>query len=248
MKFPLIVLAFAIFFGCQEKQELTADAIVEKAVATACGGNCEYAEIDFIFRKVKYKSTRKDGSYQFERIFVDSLGTVRDVLKNDGFQRFLNDSLITIADTTALKYANSVNSVHYFAQLPYGLKAPAAQKQLLGDAIIHGEPYFEIGVSFLQEGGGTDFEDEFVYWIHKENFTVDYLAYNYQVEGGGIRFREAYNIREVEGIRFADYNNYKPARLGVPLTDLDQYFQEGNLTLLSKIETENVEVSLLSED
>jgi hypothetical protein len=144
----------------------------------------------------------------------------------------------------ATRYSNSVNSVHYFAQLPYGLNDNAVQKELLGEATINGNPYFEVGVTFKQEGGGTDFQDKFVYWIHKENYTVDYLAYSYETDGGGIRFREAYNVRYVDGIRFADYNNYKPESLEVSLTDLDALFAKGALKLLSKIETESIGVML----
>ena len=101
-----------------------------------------------------------------------------------------------------------------------------------------------MGVSFTEEGGGTDFDDTFVYWIHKENYTVDYLAYQYAVDDGGIRFREAYNPRIVNGIRFVDYNNYKPETLDIPLTELDAQFEKGVLKLLSKIETESVGVQL----
>lgn len=245
MKFLAIVVTIIILIGCQKKEELTADAIVDKAIMEACMANCSHAEIDFIFRKIQYKSIRNDGSFQFERTFIDSIGSVRDVLTNTGFERFRNDSLVTLPDSIASTYANSVNSVHYFVQIPFGLKDPAVQKQLLGDAVINNEPYFEIGVTFQKQGGGTDFEDKFVYWIHKEDYTVDYFAYSYKTDGGGIRFREAYNVRTVEGIRFADYNNYKTTDFTVRLTELDQLFQAGKLQLVSTIETENIRVSLL---
>lgn len=55
--------------------------------------------------------------------------------------------------------------------------------------------------------------------------------------------REAYNVRIIEGIRFVDYNNYKPESLEVSLTDLDELFKDGTLKLLSKIENEGVGVS-----
>ncbi len=245
MKSLSILLLTVILFSCQEKETLTANAIVDKTITEACGGNCDQAEINFVFRKVKYKSVREHGKYQLERNFIDSIGAVRDVVSNNGFKRFINDSLQQLADTTASKYAETVNSVHYFAQLPNGLNAPAAKKELLGEAKISGKEYYEIGVTFREEGGGTDFEDKFVYWINKETFHVDYLAYSYAVNGGGVRFREAYNPRVVEGIRFVDYNNYMPASLKIPLTDLDSLFQQNELELLSKIETENVEVTLL---
>jgi Family of unknown function (DUF6503) len=247
MKTLYILCLTLIFVACEEKETLTAETIIDKAISEACSGNCTSAELNFVFRKVRYKSVRENGSYRFERNIIDSTGNYLDILTNNGFQRYRNDTLQVLADTTAQKYAESVNSVHYFAQLPFGLHAPAAKKELLGEATIHNNKYYEIGVTFSEEGGGTDFEDKFVYWVNQETFHVDYLAYSYATNGGGIRFREAYNPRVVKGIRFVDYNNYKPARLDISLTKMDSLFLENELTLLSKIETENVQVTLLDK-
>ncbi len=245
MKFLTILCLALTLLSCAEKEEsLTAQGIVDKAIAATCGENCDYAMIDFTFRDRCYVSSRSNGNFKLERITSDSLGVTHDILSNDGFKRFINDTLITLADSTAAKYANSVNSVHYFARLPYGLNDGAVRKELLGESVIKGEPYYEVGVKFTEEGGGTDFQDEFVYWIHKTRFTVDYLAYSYETDGGGIRFREAYNERVVNGIRFVDYNNFKPESLDVKLTDLDEQFEKGSLKLVSKIETESVGVVL----
>ena len=243
--FTILFLLAITLISCQEKETpLTAQRIVDQAIQTSCNGLCEHATIDFTFRDRCYVSTRTNNKFTLERITADSTGVTHDVLSNNGFTRFKNDTLIQVADSMATRYANSVNSVHYFAQLPYGLNDTAAQKELLGEATIKGNTYFEVGVSFKEEGGGTDFQDKFVYWIHKENYTVDYLAYSYETDEGGIRFREAYNVRYVDGIRFADYNNYKPQSLEVALTDLDVLFEKGDLKLLSKIETESIGVML----
>ncbi|MDC8004940.1 deoxyribose-phosphate aldolase [Aureisphaera galaxeae] len=245
MKLLPILAITLLVIACNEKNtELTAQQIVDKSIVNACQGNCEHATIDFTFRDRRYVSKRDGGAYSLERIISDSTGVTHDVVTNDGFTRFKNDSLVKVPDSMVTRYSNSVNSVHYFAQLPFGLNAPAVNKKLLGEDIINGEPYYEVGVTFKEEGGGTDFEDEFVYWIHKDRFTVDYLAYSYATDGGGIRFREAYNPREVEGIRFVDYNNYKPNSKDIALTTLDSLFQSKELKLLSKIETENVGVRL----
>lgn len=244
MKYILLSFSFLVLACAEKNDDLRADVIVDMAIETACNGNCDHATMDFTFRDRCYVSKRNGGTYQFERIFSDSTGVTRDVLTNDTFSRYKNDVLVTLADSTATIYANSVNSVLYFAQLPFGLNTPAAKKELLGEALIKGEKYYEVGVRFSEEGGGTDFEDEFVYWINIETFTVDYLAYSYAVNGGGIRFREAYNIRTIEGIRFVDYNNYKPQSLEIQLTELDALFEKGDLKLLSKIETEAVAVVL----
>lgn len=246
MKFTNLIIVALLFFACKSpSKKLTSEEIVDKAIAAHCNNKCENSIIAFSFRNKHYKATKKGGEYQYERIFNDSIWTIRDVLTNDGFKRYVNDTHIELLDSIAKKYSNSVNSVHYFAQLPYGLNAPAAKKQLLGEASINGKEYYKIGVTFNEEGGGTDFDDKFVYWINKTDFSMDYLAYSYAVDGGGIRFREAYNKRIVNGITFLDYKNYKPETLNVALNDLDQLFKNDKLELVSKIEIENVKVELI---
>ncbi|WP_236002792.1 DUF6503 family protein [Luteirhabdus pelagi] len=240
-----LIIVIAFLFSCEEeKKQPTVDEIIATAIAEACSGNCEDATITFSFRDKDYRSERSNGRFQLERLFIDSIGRVRDVLNNEGFTRYVNDSVVTLVDSSERIFGDAVNSVHYFAQLPFGLNAGAAKKKLLGKDTIKGKPYYEIQVTFAEEGGGTDFEDEFLYWIHTEDFTVDYLAYRYHTEGGGIRFREAYNPRIIEGIRFVDYRNYKTDSLFIPLQQLDEKFEKGALPLLSTIETENVTVSL----
>jgi hypothetical protein len=57
-----------------------------------------------------------------------------------------------------------------------------------------------------------------------------------------MRFREAYNERFVNGIRFVDYNNYKPLNTEMTIFETDSLFESGNLKLLSKIELKNIKV------
>lgn len=248
MKHLSILLAAIIAISCQQQsKQPDAQAIVDKAIYAACNEHCELATIDFTFRDRCYVSKRKGGLYQLERITHDSTGITRDVLSNDGFERYHNGGLVSIADTMAAKYANSVNSVHYFSRLPYGLNASAARKVYMGERLLKGTAYHLIEVRFDQEGGGKDFDDVFVYWIRQDNYQLDYLAYSYATDGGGIRFREAFNPREVEGIRFVDYRNYKPVNLEVRLQDLDSLFLNGQLKLLSTIETEAVGVQLKAD-
>lgn len=245
MKFIHIIIFVSVVFSCKSSiKKRTAQDIVDNAIAAHCNGNCDKSAITFTFRGKQYKAIKNGGLFQYERLFTDGSQSIRDVLGNSGFKRFVNDTLVKLPDSVKTKYANSVNSVHYFAQLPYGLNAPAAKKELLGEATIKGKDYYEIGVTFTKEGGGTDFEDKFVYWINTTDFSMDYLAYSYAVDGGGIRFREAYNKRIVNGITFLDYKNYKPETLDVVLTDLDQFFEMDKLELVSKIEIESVVVSL----
>ena len=237
-------MAVLLFSSCsEEKKELTANEIIDKAIQNAGGNRYENAEIEFIFRKKEYKSKRQAGKFQLERVGLDSVGNrVRDILTNDGLERQINDTTTKLQDSLILPVGNSINSVHYFVHLPYGLNAPAANKKLIGKDSIAGREYYEIKVQFAEEGGGTDHEDEYLYWIDTQNFEVDYLAYNFDVNGGGIRFRKAFNHRIIEGIRFVDYENYKYEELSTPLHKLDSLYEKRELDLLSLIETKDVKV------
>ena len=251
MKILLIILIPVVLFSCKEVakvekiQSLTAEQIIDEAIDNSCQENCERAQIAFTFRDRTYKSTWNKGKYQLERTKIDGENTIQDIIPNEGLKRYINEIETVVNDTMITRISDGVNSVHYFAQLPFGLNNQAVQKKLIGEDSINNNNYYEIEVTFKEEGGGTDFDDVFVYWIHKQDFTVDYLAYRYAVNGGGIRFREAYNARVINGIRFVDYNNYKPESKEIMLSDLDRLFIKGKLKLVSKIETENITVSLL---
>ena len=244
MKKLLLVFLILLNFSCQEEENLTADEIVYRAIEAAGGERYERAKIDFIFRKRKFSSSRKDGLFEFSRTVEDSLGIIRDVLNNQGIKRFRDGKEVAVADTTASAVEEGVNSVHYFVQLPYGLQGEAVQKELVGTDTISGKEYYEIRVTFRKEGGGKDHEDIYMYWIEKEDYTVDYLAYRFFINEGGIRFRKAVNPRVVNGIRFVDYENYKTEALDTPLHQLDEIFMEKGLPKVSQIENEILSVEL----
>ena len=245
-KILLLVLVLTIF-ACKQtetKAPETAQQIIDLAIENACGGNCDTSVISFDFRDKAYQAVRLNGAYKYTRVSKDSLVTITDVLSNDGLKRYMDEVEVTVEDSLVTSISDGINSVFYFAQLPYGLNDKAVKKKLFDDIAINGEPYYSIKVSFAEDGGGTDFDDEFMYWIHKTNYTVDFLAYSYATNGGGIRFREAYNPRVVDGIRFVDYRNFKPMSLKSAIETLPRLFENKGLTLLSTIETENVTVSL----
>ncbi|WP_034887941.1 DUF6503 family protein [Gillisia sp. Hel_I_29] len=246
MKNLLLVLSLVLFISsCQDKkEEITAQEIIDKTIEKSGGANYKKATIEFKFREHTYKSVRNGGEYRLERTTVDSTGTFVDVLSNTGFERLRGDSLVKVQDSMALRIGSSVNSVHYFANLPYGLNDRAVNKQLAGETIIKGEPYYQLKITFQQDGGGEDHHDEFMYWIHKDNFTVDYLAYKFHGSERGIRFRVVYNPRVIEGIRFVDYENYSVEDFNIDLRDLGKMYENGALEFVSNIENENVQVQI----
>lgn len=245
MKNLILLATSLLLLNCSSKTE-DANLLVDKTIELAGGNNFNDVEIEFTFRDKEYGVKMKDGRYEYVRLFKDSLNLYRDVLSNDGFHREINGEKADIPDSMAVKYSNSVNSVIYFALLPKGLNDAAVNKTYLGAEKIKENDYHKIKVTFDKDGGGKDFEDKFIYWINKSDHKIDYLAYQYYTDGGGFRFREAYNERIVEGIRFVDYINYKPnANLQIELEQMGEAFKAGQLEELSRIELENVRVNKL---
>jgi hypothetical protein len=232
----------SVLIACQPNKP-TAVEIVNKSIQAHGGELYENSVIDFDFRSRHYKLERYHGQFIYHRIFTDSAETYHDILRNNSFERIVKDSIVALDDEWISRYSSSVNSVAYFALLPFGLNDPAVHKQLLSDEEIGGKWYYKIKVTFNQAGGGEDFEDVFVYWINKETFQMEYFGYSYLTDGGGIRFREAINSREVGGIIFSDYINYKGVDTDTDVEDLARKFSNDQLNKLSEIILENLVVS-----
>ncbi|MCL6265687.1 DUF6503 family protein [Flagellimonas myxillae] len=244
MKRAFFGLILLLTLSCKQEStpKLTVQEIVDKAIEASGGLMYKTHGTSFMFRDRKYISQRKEGKKVLQRItYLDSV-TIKDVKTNSGLTRYFNDTIVAIPDSIAFKYANSVNSVHYFARLPYGLNDKAVNKELLGEETLKDVAYYKVKITFDQEGGGKDFDDTYVYWFNKTTFKPDYLAYDYHTDGGGQRFREAYNERYVGGIRFVDYNNYKSKDKGTKLLEIGKLFEKGELALLSQIELSEIEV------
>ena len=241
-----IALAIVFLTSCkQENNILSAQEIIDASMLASGASKVGNSKITFDFRKKHYVATRNKGRFSLEKITTNSKGELKDVLSNNGFKRYQNETLVIVPDSMSTSYAGSVNSVHYFAVLPYGLNDPAVKKKLLKETTIKGEAYYKIEIRFSEDGGGEDFDDIFVYWVHKKNFNIDYLAYSFHVNGGGKRFRQATNERVVHGIRFVDYNNYKPTNATTSLDNLDVAFENKRLEKISEIALINVKVQSL---
>jgi hypothetical protein len=243
MKKILGICLLLILTGCKERSAPDVDAqrIVDLAIEASGGERYQYSHIKFTFRDRKYSAYRENGQRVLKRVTETDTARIEDVISGSSFTRTVDGVMQQLADTTVQKLSEAVNSVHYFAALPRGLNDAAVNKTYLGLATIGDSQYHKIKVTFDQEGGGTDFEDIFVYWFSTETYLPDFLAYEYHTNGGGMRFREAYNQRMVGGIRFVDYRNFKYEGK-LPVTSLDRLYTEGELELLSLVELKDIEV------
>lgn len=238
-------LLFAVFFflSCKpSKKELSAQQIIDQSMIAYAVDKVNSSIISFDFRDKNYTATRNKGLFSLVRNF----DSITDVLSNKGFQRFIHDKPVEISDSLATVYSNSVNSVHYFSVLPFGLNDKAVHKKQLPSVTIKGKEYYKIEITFSENGGGEDFEDVFIYWIDNESFLIDYMAYSYQTNGGGKRFRTKTNQQIVNGILFANYYNYKPKDINLKLVAIDKAFEENRLEKVSEIVLENISVKLLN--
>lgn len=237
----LLTFVFVVV-SCKEQVQdtLSAQEIVDRSISVSGGEQYGTNDIFYKFRNYQYASEWKNSGRILKRIGLTDSTKVVDVKSTQGFKRFLNDSLVPLKDSIANLYSNSVNSVHYFAYLPYGLNDRAVNKELLGEVTIRDKEYYKVKVTFDRQGGGKDYEDIYLYWFNKETFKPDYLAYKFYVDGGGIRFRAAYNERFVGGIRFVDYENYGASLDWTSFYDVEVLYERNKLKLLSKIVLEDI--------
>ena len=242
VKFSLGISIMLSIVSCV--QEPNAQELIDKTIEVAGGDAYSGSLIEFDFRKVHYKGRKNADGFKMSRLFYKDTSKVYDAMTADVFIRTINDVNVSLEDSTISKYRNSINSVFYFALLPFGLNDAAVQKKYLDQVTIHEKEYYKIEVTFMQEGGGVDFEDVYVYWINTETNKIDFLAYSFEVNGGGLRFREAYNERYVNGIRFVDYVNYKVDPNQTDVYGLDKQYQENQLEEISRIELEEINVQL----
>ena len=244
MRIGVIIFCLVLVCACRDhRTKLSAQEIVDKSIEVSGGDRYVKNEISFDFRTAKYTATPLGNQKILKRRMLTDTTEILDVKSPDKFQRFVNDSLVVLSDSVARVYANAVNSVHYFAYLPFGLNDRAVQKRHLGMVTIGAYDYYKIEVTFNEIGGGDDFDDTYIYWFNAETFKPDYLAYEFHVDGGGQRFRAAFNESAVGGIRFVDYKNYKNTNLEIPIYGIDSLYLNDNLELLSKIKLENIKVT-----
>lgn len=242
----LIVLLFFVVSCKPIDNGVDAQKVIDNSINKSNLQVIENSNLSFSFRKNNYIAKRNNGNYEFQKISKKDSVIIKDVLSNEGVKRYVNDSLIQLSEKDKKGFGDSVNSVHYFAVLPYGLNAPAARKKMLEPVIIKGKTYYKVQVTFSEEDGGTDFDDVFIYWFAKEDFKLTYLAYKYHTNGGGVRFRDVKKENLVNGIRFVDYNNYKPLDKNIDFYTIDKLYEDDKLKKISEIVLNNIEIKELN--
>ncbi len=246
-----LLVAFVLFASACTAPDPPGDAhaqhLIDEAIAAHGGTAYDETEIAFTFRGERYTARLNGGTFTYTRAFEDSTGAVVDVLDAGEVRRTVNGEAVPLGEAEQAAILTTVNSVPYFVLLPYRLRDAAVVATYAGPEVLDGEPYERVAVSFRQEGGGPDFEDQYLYWFHRDRHTMDYLAYTFSPDDTPYqsRFRVAFDPRTVGGIRFADYHNLAAphAVLEGDLTRYGALYEAGRLDSISVIRTEDVAVS-----
>lgn len=245
-KFWLISVIGLVLSACSssdKKENLEVSNIIQRAIDSSGTSKFEKAIVQFQFREKTYRSIPTCEGLKLQREFKTDSAIIKDELHQGKFTRTKDETFVSVQDSLANLYAESINSVHYFVQLPFRLNDEAVQKSLIGMETDENKEYYKIKVSFQEEGGGEDFEDVYYYWIDSKTFQIVYLAYSFKVNGGGIRFRKAIDQQKVNGIQFLGYENYKPDFENAKVENALADFLAGKYVLLSTIENTDVLVN-----
>ena len=201
------------------------------AAAIKAHGGSKYNQAHYSFEGVSY-------TYEMQE-FNDEGKKLNHTLKDGNYELTIDGKKAEISEKEWNNNKNALNSVIYFVQIPHKLNDPAVNADYKGQSIIKDTAYQLVVITFDEENGGKDYQDEYLYWINENTHEIDYLAYSFIENDGGTRFRKAINKRKIDGILFQDYINYKGEK-GMDLYLFAEEYEKGELEELSRIEIENV--------
>ena len=236
-----ILLSLFYCTKCSTSTQNTAANWIEKTNIAHGTALLEQASFRFTFREYTYGLTQNKYTTSYSRTKLTSEGLLTDTLYNGkGLKRWINDKPVMLSDSLQQRYTESINSVLYFIQIPRVLKDAAVQSSLVGEENIQGEPYISLKVTFQQEGGGVDYQDEYRYWIHKKTHLIDFLAYRFYSGKGGTRFRKVSHRERVNGMVFQDYENFSSPTPFPPLDSIASLYTNGKLKKVSDIQQKEI--------
>ena len=222
-------------------QTPSAQNIIDKSIHYYGMDDLEEKTINFDFREFHFRIELNGDDWFYERSFTDStLGKVKDQLSAKGFVREIDGLVVPQSTKDSLKYAESVNSVVYFALLPLKLNDDAVEKKFMRTVMCNGRSYHQVEVKFKKENGGSHFDDVYYFWFKEKDSSLDYFAYS----SGGNRFRAVNGLVKVDGgFFFQNYINLEnKGDQKVPLSDYHLLFEQDKLSRLSEINLSNIKV------
>lgn len=243
MRFIPLLLTFFVIFVTSCAPVPDANQVIKDAVSAHGGKDFDNLEVTFDFRGTPYRLTKDGGKFRYERVRNDTSGSkILEGMDNNGAYKLINgiEQSITSREDSLLKY--SINAVRYFAVLPLQLINKAVIPRYIGSSEILGKDYHKIEITLKSDGGGSDYQDRYIFWFEQNTYMMDYFAYYYHVNGGGSRFRKVVNTRNFNGILLSDQINFTSEKISTNIEDYDKELLAGNLKEVSQIKLENLKV------
>jgi hypothetical protein len=228
--------------GCEQALD-GPEAVVAQSIQAHGGQAFDRVHVRWGFRGIPFEVIRDNGRFRYQRTVSDSLGqAIVEVMENEGSWIEVGGTRQEVDPQRRARLETAVNSVVFFGFLPFKLDDPPVRATDLGSAMVAGQPYRKIQVTFRREGGGPDWEDRHILWFHETDHTLDYLAYREVADVETTRFRRAINRRQVGGILLQDYENYTGDPDVEDVANYDQLFEGGGLRLVSMVEFDDLEI------
>ena len=144
-----------------------ASQIIQETIKAHGGELYDQANYQFVFRDKEYSFKNDGKNYTYTVKSTKDGTTTEDILENGAFSRQVNKKPIELTEKKKNSAIGSVNSVIYFATLPHKLNDAAVNKKFVEETTIKGQKYDVLKVTFNEEGGGEDHDDEYHYWINQ---------------------------------------------------------------------------------
>ena len=173
-------------------------------------------------------------------------GKVREVRRevrwsNDALEVRENGTPVAVEPEREQRYRDWAMARVYFCFLPYRLDDPSVIQHELGLVDWEGRRLHRVKVTF-EPGTSTDAGDEYMYWFDPETARLEYFAYSYDDDGGGLRFRRAFDHRRVGGLLVFDQDNYGVEGPGLSVDAIDPAYVKSRMRHISTVRLEQISV------
>lgn len=200
--------------------------------------------------RISMTITSKSGSFRLVSEMDGGLFDHRVTRVRDGQEqivRLTNDGVDLIADgqtrsldgPEAQKLTTFVNERIYFPFLPYRLNDPGVIKTDLGEETWGNRTLRKVKVTF--QGAAAD-GDEYVYWFDPRTARLEQFAYSFTNNGGGLRFRRAFDYRRVGGLLFFDAENLGLSGTEHRVDEITPEFVSTNMSNVSTVKLSEIAV------
>lgn len=192
------------------------------------------------------------GTYRHAVTSATEEGLRTVVVGNEAVEVSIDGEPRPVAAADEARWRDFVSARVWFPLLPFRLSDPAVRQRDLGLETWParepgGEPVVlhRVKVTF-DPGDSTEPQDEYLFWFDPATGRLEQLAYRF---AGGLRFREAFDFRRVDGVLFSDHRNlgldWGEGGEPLPVDAIDPRFVAERLEPISTIRLEDVEVTPL---